>query len=144
MKQTLLKDIKTPTTVDEFRRNLKLYFFSYGEDCLYVKTDYGSSDGVPYEEIKDLGDLYERGFNPQIIPLIDYDFGKVVEHMCTTGQTLSSNGFFNDDYPVFTKEESFMEQSKLEGLQWFGIDNQILREFLVKVLGDYSGYSLGH
>ena len=47
-----------------------------------------------------------------------------------------------DDYKVYNKEKSFKVQRKVKNPQWFSLDNQILREFYVKVLGEFAGYGV--
>ena len=142
--KTTLGQIKTPTTVEEFHANLKKYFFGCGDDALYVKPKDDIAIGVPYKDLTSLDDLYKitGSFAPFITPLIDFDMGEVKEHMDKTGQVFSSNGFFTDDYPVYDKGDDYKVQYEVENPQWFAIDNQILCEFFVKVLGEFSGYTL--
>lgn len=136
--KTTLGQIKKPTTVKEFHANLKKYFYGYGQDALYVKPKGGAAIGVPYKDLTSLADLFliTRSLEHEISPLIDFDMNEVKEHMEKTGQYMSSNGFFSDEYPVYSKEDDVKEP------KWFSIDNQILYEFFVKVLGDFSGYTL--
>jgi hypothetical protein len=142
--KTTLGQIKTPTSVEEFRANLKKYFYGYGQDALYVKPIGGIAIGVPYEDLTSIDDLYKitGSLSLAISPLIDFDTNDVLKHMQATGQHFSSIGFFSDDYPVYSKENDWEVQQEIENPQWFSIDNQILCEFLVKVLGDFSGYTL--
>ena len=143
--ETTIGQIKTPKTVKEFRENLKNYFFTVGEDYLCVFTKNGGTRDIPINNISSLDDLYEltgTGFNgdgsaPGIVPLIDYEQEKIMDVRKKTGTTWS---FFGEDYKVYTKEQSLSVQDVVERPQWFGLDNKILREFYVKVLGDFSGY----
>ena len=140
-----LSDIKTPRTVEEFRHNLKTYFAGFGEDALYVKTKNASADGIPYDSISSLDDIYKLtgtgwcgdGSSPMITPLIDYDSNEVEEYMMKN-DLFDSWGFFGDDYQVYISHPKVL--SELETPQWFSLDNQILREFYIKVLGEFSGY----
>ena len=143
-KKTLrLSDIKTPTSVEEFKENLKKCFWSYGEDALFVKTDAQESYGISYKSINSLDDLYELtgtgfsgdGSSPMIIPKIDFDDYAVTKYMRKNNQTSSSEGFFNNDYKVYKNKIDCKNPS------WCTLDNQILREFYIKVLGEFSGYA---
>lgn len=143
--ETTIGQIKTPKTVKEFRENLKNYFFTAGEDYLWVRTKDGARD-IPINNISSLDDLYEltgTGFNgdgssPCIVPLIDYEQEKIMD----VGKKTGYRSFFGEDYKVYTKEQSLSAQYKVEDPKWFGLDNKILREFYVKVLGDFSGYEV--
>ena len=48
--------IKIPTTVEEFRQNLKKYYWSMGNKGLYVQQ---IGRPVKYDELNSLSDLYE-------------------------------------------------------------------------------------
>ena len=135
-----LSEIKTPTTLEEFRDNLKKYFAGWGEDELYVKPSVGNAYGIKYKDINSLEDIYKitGDHSPSITPLIEYKVDELKKHMQKTNQTFSSNGFFHDDYEVFENTATILMQ--LENPAWFTLDNQIIREFYVKVLGDFSGY----
>lgn len=141
--KTTLGQIKTPATVEEFHANLKKYFYGYGHDALFVLPDEGSPDGVPYKDLTSLADLYKitGSYKPAIAPLIDFDMNEVKDYMEETGQHLSSEGFFGDDYPVYSKEDDWKVQQEVENPKWFAIDNQILCEFYIKVLGKFSGFA---
>ena len=135
----------TPKTVEEFRANLKRYFMSYGGDQLYVYCPIKGTFGVPYEEIESLSDLYSKSSKPHIAPLVDYSSSDVREFMEKTHQYLSSYGFFADpETKVRIWDFEKLSRSDLFDLplSWFTIDNQILREFYVQTLGDFSGYVL--
>ena len=143
--ETTLGQIKTPKTVEEFRENLKNYFFGIGEDYLYVLTDKDGAQEIPYTSITSLEDIYELtgtgfsgdGTSPSIVPLIDFDMKEVAASMRSNRE-----GFFGSDYKVYTKEQSLSAQQKVESPKWFRLDNKILRGFYAKVLGDFSGYEV--
>jgi len=147
-KKVRLSDIKTPKTVEEFRHNLKTYFAGIGEDALYVKTQNAPADGIPYDSISSLDDIYKLtgtgwcgdGSSPMITPLIDYDSNEVSEYMMKNAKISDSWGFFGDDYQVYVSHPTVL--SDIETPNWFRLDNQILREFYVKVLGEFSGYEV--
>ena len=129
-----LKDVKTPKTVEEFRENLRKYYMCLGDD-LYVQQ----LNNVKIDELNSLSDLYKLHPQPQISPLLDWDMKDVKKHMDKTNQILSSHGFFDDEknYTLYESQRVYHEYGKPT---WVKIDNQILREFYVKTLGDFSGY----
>ena len=129
-----LKDVKTPKTVEEFRENLRKYYMCLGDD-LYVQQ----LNNVKIDELNSLSDLYDLHHEPMICPNVDWNMDDVHNHMDKTGQIMSCNGFFDDD-KNYTLYESQMDHSRYGNPSWFKIDNQILREFYVKTLGDFSGY----
>ena len=136
-------DIETPKTVEEFRANLKRFFMSFGDDCLYVKCSINGTFGVPFEEINSLGDLYSKTGLLQIIPLVGYSNADLKRFMKSRGTPFSAWGFFADEKNnVRIWDWEKLSRSDLFDLplKWNHIENQILREFLVKVLGDFSGY----
>ena len=135
-KVTLFKDIKTPETLEEFHENLRKYYVC-PRGFLYVQN---YLDEIPVESLKSLSDLYERcpEDTPQIIPKVVWDIEDVGKHMNETGQHLSCDGFFdNEDNFKIYEDQNFMMSHKSS---WVTIDNQILREFYIKTLGEFSGY----
>jgi hypothetical protein len=147
---TTVGQIKTPKTVEEFRQNLTNYFYGCGKDALYVKPENGVAHAIPIASISSLDDIYRLtgsgfggdGSSPSIIPLINYNANEVVDYMIKNGRTFDSWGFFGDDYKVYNKEKSYEVQMKVKNPQWFSLDNQVLCEFYIKVLGNFSGYEL--
>ena len=135
-KVTLFKDIKTPKTLEEFHENLRKYYVC-PRDFIYVMNHL---DKIKVESLKSLSDLYERcpEQTPQIIPKVIWDMKDVEKHMNETGQYSSCDGFFdNEDNFKIYEDQNFM---KSHGGSWVTIDNQILREFYIKTLGEFSGY----
>ena len=137
-----LNDVKTPKTVEEFRENLRKYYKCLGDpkkkDELFVQQHI-LSNRVKIDELNSLSDLYDLHHEPMICPNVDWNMDDVYEHMDKTGQIVSSHGFF-DDEKNYTLYESQMDHSRYGNPSSFKIDNQILREFYVKTLGDFSGY----
>ena len=137
-----LNDVKTPKTVEEFRENLRKYYKCLGDpkkkDELFVQQHI-LSNRVKIDELNSLSDLYDLHHEPMICPNVDWNMDDVYEHMDKTGQIVSSHGFF-DDENNYTLYESQMDHSRYGNPSSFKIDNQILREFFVKTLGDFSGY----
>ena len=135
--------IKIPTTVEEFRQNLKKYYWSMGNKGLYVQQ---IGRPVKYDELNSLSDLYElvrkegRGdeihnSKPLICPLIELT-KDIKEFMRETNQIFSSNGLFENEEHFEIVEEQFEHKNP----KWVGIDNQIYREFFYLTLGKFSGY----
>jgi len=147
LKKVKLSEIKTPTTVEEFRDNLKKYFGGFGTDSLYVRNESKDAHGISYTSINSFADIYTLtgtgfggdGSSPMVVPLIDFDMNDVEEYM--RGKDLFfSDGYFNDDYKVYENELGIL--MKMQSASWCTLDNQILREFYMKVCGEFSGYAL--
>ena len=145
-KKTNPHGIKTPTSVDEFRRNLEKYYVTIPrvnkESELYVIPR-----PIPLSKVSSFSDIYE--FNegllmedntPQIIPKITIkkDLG---DYMKETDQWFSSYGFFEDEsnWSLYNKDENFMRNGNP---LLYTLDNPHLREFYMITLGEYCGYVL--
>ena len=147
---TTVGQIKTPKTVEEFRQNLNKYFYGCGKNALYVKPANGVARAIPIASISSLNDIYRLtgsgfggdGSSPCITPLINFDMDEVADYMDANELYCDAWGFFGDDYKVYNKEKSFKVQHKVKNPKWFSLDNQILREFYVKVLGEFAGYGV--
>ena len=135
-KVTLFKDIKTPETLEEFHENLRKYYVC-PRDFIYVMNHL---DEIKVESLKSLSDLYERcpEQTPMITPKVVFDMEDVTKHMEETDQVLSFHGFFDneDNFKIYEDQKDFFKHK----VQWYTIDNQILREFYMKTLGEFSGY----
>ncbi len=115
-KETIsLKDVKTPTTVEEFRENLRKYYMCLGDD-LYVQQ----LNNVKIDELNSLSDLYDLHPDPMITP-----------------QVYWNTDMDNKNYTLF---DSMKEYLNYGHPRWVSLDNKLLREFYVKTLGDFSGY----
>ena len=153
-KKMKFEDIKTPTTVEEFRANLKRYYVSFqGQDAIYVKVGDGSFP-IPYSKISSFDDIYKltkTGFgygpiiSPEIVPVALYDSNSFYEFIDRTGQYHYFDGFWSDpnsDIKVFNRlkinPKKWMEL--MDKLGWVTLDNKIYREFYTKSLGEFSGY----
>ena len=138
-KVTLFKDIKTPETLEEFHENLRKYYVC-PRDFIYVMNHL---DEIKVESLKSLSDLYERcpEETPQVTPKVVFDTEDVQKHMVETGQYCSCDGFFDneDNFKIYEDQEDFFRQK--DKVKWYTIDNQIMRDFYIKTLGEYSGYS---
>ena len=149
MKIIKYDDIKTPKTVEEFRENLKKYFVCFGKDWSNrnVLLCQGDLHGIVYiDELNSLSDLYDFEIGkPMITPYIDFDVNSI------SGAEIMMNMLDRNFEEVFKDESRFKvldidsKESNLEFFDnepmWYSIDNQILREFYIKTLGDFSGYS---
>jgi len=92
------------------------------------------------DDLNRLDDLYRLDSKPYISPLVEFNMDDVEEYMMESGQLFSSNGFFEntEKYTIYTSIEDYIQHGKPS---WWMVDNQILREFYVKTLGKFSGYS---
>jgi len=137
MGKVKFEDIKTPTTVEGFRKNLvKYYLCDGGTKDLCVM----GQESVPVKQLNNLKDLYKGNSEPYIGPLLDFTWDDVHRHMKETGQFFSCHGFFDNEenYTIYENQLDFSKGSK--NRTWYGIFNQVLRDFYVKTLGDFSGY----
>jgi|TARA_B100001971_G_scaffold203192_1_gene217786 hypothetical protein len=134
-----LKDVKTPKTVEEFRENLRKYYMCIGDPKTREELFVQGNHRVKIDELKCLSDLYKIHPEPKISPMLDWDMKDVTKHMDKTNQIVSSYGFFDDEknYTLYESQRVYHEYGKPS---WVTIDNQILREFYVKTLGNFSGY----
>ena len=148
MKTIKLKDIKTPSTVEEFRTNLKKYFFcNHKDNTVWIKTHNQPMHEVKIDEIENMGDLYSKMKTHQIsfIPMIDVDINEI------TNEEIMQNMFARDFSKVLSDESRFTfyelnsneeqrEYIDRENANWYDLSNQILRYFYAKSLGKFSGY----
>ena len=162
MKQTVKwTDIKTPQTVEEFRQNLAKYFFCVGnkegalKEKLYVSPVNSYADFISIDEISSTSDIYKLtqsgfggdGTSPSITPLIEFEWdgkGGVTEFMKLTNQYFRANGYWSHPESEFTiwdgTQLTHEEMTSLPQLKWYTLDNQLIREFYMKTLGEFSGY----
>ena len=171
-----LSDIKTPTTVEEFRENLSRFFVKDGgtnnlmvmgipieeisspnsilDDIYTIKVDMtvlmvmGIPNSIPIEEISSLDDIYTitgtgfggDGSSPSITPTVDFSMDDVKDFMDRTGQVTTCNGFFEneDNFTLYDDQSEFVQNE--DNVKFYTLDNQILRGFYTRVLGDFSGY----
>ena len=143
MKTIKYEEIKTPKTVEEFRTNLKKYFICIGKDreILMVR---GKKHNIQVDELKSFSDLYEQSVE-MITPTISFDVNKI-----TTDETITNmfqrdfSSVLNDEkrFPIYEMNSSddVMKYIKTKDPKFVKMDNQILRCFFQKTLGDFSGY----
>lgn len=138
-------DIETPTTVQGFRKNLMKYYGCNGsydpKKTKQVRDELMMmGQEILVDDLNRLDDLYRLDSKPYISPLVEFNMDDVEEYMMESGQLFSSNGFFEntEKYTIYTSIEDYIQHGKPS---WWMVDNQILREFYVKTLGKFSGYS---
>jgi len=159
--------IKTPTSVDEFRENLRKYYLTiphptkgvdYGKkrgitmggrndypiDCYSLNVK--ETGGLMIKDLSSFSDIYkntETGFrgdgtSPSICPLLT--FNKDVGDYMGEKKQWTSDGYFEDEsnYKIWTNDENnFLSDGDCK---WFTLDNQWLRDYYMMTLGEYSGY----
>ena len=61
---------------------------------------------------------------------------------CSISSPLAYFDFFDneDNFTLYDNQNDFIQNS--DNVKWYTLDNQILRVFYSKVLGEFSGYSL--
>jgi hypothetical protein len=162
--------IKTPEDVREFRENLKKYYvvhplnrdvFEFGvnvEDMdinnlyLYVNTNSNDDDDnintssnyeIPLMDISTLDDLYELcDGEPMITPKMDMVKDKL-EYMDETDPNnfpnISFHNYYSNEnnFKIYETQEEFITEGEPI---WYSLSNQLLREFYMMTLGDFSGY----
>jgi hypothetical protein len=147
--------IKTPKSVNEYRKNLKKYYITipieYDKNTdrkdvpiegLYL---YVREKEIPLTDIDSFSDIYKitktgfsgNGSSPNIIPMIT-PRKEVMEYMRETDQLFSTDGYFYDE-SNFTIWEDVDEFRKDGNPMWYSLDNQWLREFYMITLGEYGG-----
>tara|TARA_Y100001938_G_C8040010_1_gene405647 strand:+ start:662 stop:1138 length:477 start_codon:yes stop_codon:yes gene_type:complete len=134
--------IKTPETIEECRVNLRKYYVTLNtngereDDNLYVQEN----DRFPIKEFNSFSSIYDnvKSPSPHICPMVTLK-KDVIDHMRETGQTMSSDGFFEDEnnFTIWDDQEKFLESGDPK---WVTLDNQIYREFYMMTLGKFSGY----
>lgn len=139
--------INSPKSVEEFRKNLGKYFWTNGGEGkeLYVRKPNGMSDFIPIDQISSFDDIYKitksgsygDWKSPSICPSINM-IKDEVEFMNETKQSWSFIGYFSDE----KNYEVVDDQMDVDNPKWYGLDNQLLREFFIITLGDYCGYGL--
>ena len=158
LKQINFESIKTPTTVEEFRVNLRKYYvcmnnWSGKRDRLM--TFQSMSNAVDYEhghdinKLNSLSDLYELEgtfSTPQIAPTIVFNTRSLTDKEIVSNMMTRDFSFVMSDKSRFKIFEinDYKDQSLYmnEDANWYTIDNQILRSFYAKTLGEFSGYVL--
>ena len=138
------KDIETPTTVEEFRENLRKYCFiikgkTKDLDCLYVQDEWN----IKIEDLDSMDSLYSMTTNgsPSVIPMVEWNMNDVKDYM-EENDLYHSWGFFEktEKYKIIESGLPLMEWNS----SWVKVCDPILCEFFIKTLGNYSGYKLNN
>ena len=144
--------IKTPKSVEEFRRNLGKYFWTEGHPTrrgvgggkrLYVCSKSGKTDFIDIDEISSFSDIYKltnSGFggdltSPQICPTFDREV-EFSDYMRDTNQYISCSGYFDDEDNYILFDNQYDQTNPC----WYSLDNQITREFYMMTLGEFCDY----
>jgi len=140
-----LSDVKTPTTVEEFRENLSRFFLKDGGTNNLMGM---GGISIPIDTISSFDDIYSitgtgfsgDGSSPSITPTVDFSMDDVKDFMDRTGQVMTFTGFFEneDNFTLYDNQMDFVQDG--ENVKFYTLDNQIIREFYSKILGDFSGY----
>ncbi len=111
------------------------------ENYLWVR---GQKHNIKVDEITSFSDLYKWGVQ-MITPTISFDVNKI-----TTDETITNmfqrdfSSVLNDEkrFPIYEMNSSddVMKYIKTKDPKFVKMDNQILRCFFQKTLGDFSGY----
>lgn len=152
MKTIKYDDIKTAKTVDEFRENLKKYFLTVSHKAKTNDNEFHTSlvcrsNGEQFpsiDKLESLSDLYKMGVQ-HIIPTIAVNTDKITQDEITENMwSRSFESVLKDDsrFPVYEMQDESCTREYVEKYSpmFFTMDNQILRDFYIKVLGDFSGY----
>ena len=146
MKTIKYEDIKTATTVAEFRENLKKYFLTSptrdNKPTLVVRSN--AKQNILVDEISSFSDLYSFGVQ-SVVPTIHVDVNKINEAEITEHMfTRDFSSVLNDSsrFPIYemTNEEDCREYMFDHDPLFSNLDNQIMRSFYVKTFGTFSGY----
>jgi|TARA_Y100000294_G_C8487049_1_gene309177 hypothetical protein len=147
MKIINYNDIKTPTTVEEFRENLKKYYCCIGSSFDKRNELFtGDTIGANIDDINSFSDLYSRGIT-RLVPYVDFDVVTITpDEMCSSMGSRNFECVLQDKsrfkiHKIKNQKQhnSFMSSDKPK---WVGLDNQIYREFFIKTLGKFSGYTV--
>jgi|TARA_B100002003_G_C13992497_1_gene479511 hypothetical protein len=162
--------IQTPTTVSGFRENLKKYYVvspinrddeltleeqPINNLTLQVNVHIGVDESgenefnyydIPLMDLTSLTDLYEicEDGEPMVTPKIDTtkDLKEFLTERFTIGMEInffSYRGYFRDEnnFKIYDTTEDLILKGNPKN---WDLSSQLLREFLVMTLGDYSGY----
>ena len=169
-KKTNPHGIQTPTSVRGFRENLKKYYFvvptntdvlgkqtkkmysvedipitnlslymEYGEVKEFGHFMIEDEQFIPLTDISSFNDLWlEDKDEPMIIPKMDMVKDKN-DFMDETNQILSFNNFYSNEnnFKVYETQEEFLTEGEPK---WYSLSSQMVREFYMMTLGDFSGY----
>ena len=143
--------IKSPKSVEEFRKNLGKYFWTNGDEGkeLYISHINGTSHFIDINKISSFDDIYRMSEElgdkefpsswsiPSIVPKLDMK-KDLEKFMKETNQVWGLEGYFMDE-----KNYNLVNnQWDCKDPKWYKIDNHIMREFFMITCGDFSGYMM--
>ena len=147
MKLIKYEDIKTPKTVEEFRENLRKYFVTINDREYVVGMGANHTSWTLDAKIDDLNsvsDLYDCGIE-WITPTIDCDVKDITHQEILTNMfNRDFSSVLSDDkrFPIYEMENQndCFEYTNKHNPMWYRLSNQILRDYFIKTLGNFSGY----
>ena len=146
MKTIKYEDIRTATTVAEFRENLKKYFLITTDTANNAELVVRSNDvqRVEIDKLDSLSDLFSLGVT-HIVPTIAINTDQITQQEIIKNMfTRDFSSVLNDSsrFPIYEMNNHKDRSDFLDcvDVMFYSVDNQILRSFYVKTLGNFSGY----
>ena len=146
MKTIKYEDIKTATTVAEFRENLKKYFLITTDTANNAELVVRSNDKqrIEIDKLNTLSDLFNLGVT-HIVPTIAINTDQITQQEIIKNMfTRDFSSVLNDSsrFPIYEMNNHKDRSDFLDcvDVMFYSVDNQILRSFYVKTLGKFSGY----
>ncbi len=146
MKTIKYEDIRTATTVAEFRENLKKYFLITTDTANNAELVVRSNDvqRVEIDKLDSLSDLFSLGVT-HIVPTIAINTDQITQQEIIKNMfTRDFSSVLNDSsrFPIYEMNNHNDRRDFLDyvDVMFYSVDNQILRSFYAKTLGKFSGY----
>ena len=146
MKTIKYEDIKTATTVAEFRENLKKYFLITTDTANNAELVVRSNDKqrIEIDKLDSLSDLFSLGVT-HIVPTIAINTDQITQQEIIKNMfTRDFSSVLNDSsrFPIYEMNNHKDRSDFLDyvDVMFYSVDNQILRSFYAKTLGKFSGY----
>ena len=146
MKTIKYEDIRTATTVAEFRENLKKYFLITTDTANNAELVVRSNDvqRVEIDKLDSLSDLFSLGVT-HIVPTIAINTDQITQQEIIKNMfTRDFSSVLNDSsrFPIYEMNNHKDRSDFLDyvDVMFYSVDNQILRSFYAKTLGKFSGY----
>ena len=146
MKTIKYEDIRTATTVAEFRENLKKYFLITTDTANNAELVVRSNDKqrIEIDKLDSLSDLFSLGVT-HIVPTIAINTDQITQQEIIKNMfTRDFSSVLNDSsrFPIYEMNNHKDRSDFLDyvDVMFYSVDNQILRSFYAKTLGKFSGY----
>ena len=146
MKTIKYEDIRTATTVAEFRENLKKYFLITTDTANNAELVVRSNDvqRIEIDKLDSLSDLFSLGVT-HIVPTIAINTDQITQQEIIKNMfTRDFSSVLNDSsrFPIYEMNNHNDRRDFLDyvDVMFYSVDNQILRSFYAKTLGKFSGY----